>query len=42
MTAVLWTMAFTCWSTAALLVVSMICPNLFQRPRARGPEETSL
>ena len=30
MTMFLWIMALTCWSTAALLVVSMIYPDLFQ------------
>lgn len=36
MTLFLWTMALTCWSTAALLVVSMIYPDLFRWVRLGG------
>lgn len=36
MTLFLWSMALTCWSTAALLVVSMIYPDLFRWVRFGG------
>jgi hypothetical protein len=37
----LWTMALSCWSTAAVLVACMIYPDWFQRLHGRGAEETS-
>jgi hypothetical protein len=41
MTLFLWTMALTCWSTAALLVVSMIYPDLFRWVRLSGLNDSA-